>query len=610
MVLAIAVALPGCGRVGYDGGGVDAGVDALDEHLTDAEVRRDGSRRPDAEDSGPRKPDGSADTGKPRDSATDTKGRDAAIDGPIDAEDSGDAPGPKDASADVSVSCMSSVDCPPEMACDTSTHTCTTVCSATQPCNSCCGASGTCVPGTAGDVACVTLQAGLPLPPVCEPPPGTCAECGGKNVCGDGVSYGTALNSSYTCTAGLVSTTGLPCVFGCDSTTGQCRDLVAANEAGAHLQTGDHFTCTGAQSTSLPALSGTSGDMIEFNTSMPSVTKNGATVAALWGTAYTPMGGGTSVIVAHVKGVSLGPGTTVMISGTHALVLLVDLGVDIGGPAAPATVIDLSAHYSSVETPQPGPGTSTTGLGGSGTVANESGGGGGGHGVAGGAGGASGTTATLALGGIAYGSPFLLEAGASGGGVDPDHVGKGGGGLQISTCGDISIGANVLINGSGGGGTAAIPGAVGGLEPPTGGYGGGSGGTIILEGATASSLAGALVANGGGGGEGGMANSQTAGTNGSDWPTSGPYNGTAPGGGPAGSHGSGGAGGAGMTGPVNGDNAAAGSGGGGGGGAYGAIYIGVSPLTPTPNASAASPAPTYSNTCTTTGGSPPMTCSY
>jgi hypothetical protein len=609
MVLAIAVALPGCGRVGYDGGGVDAGVDAVDQHLTDADVRRDGSRRPDADDSGPQKPDGSADAGKPRDSAADAKRLDAAIDAPINVEDSGDATGPSDAGVDVSVTCMSSADCPPEMACDTSTRSCTTVCSATQPCNSCCGASGTCVPGTAGDVACVTLQAGQPAQPTCEAP-GMCAQCAGKNACGDGVSYGTALNSSYTCTMGLLSTMGLPCAFGCDGTTGQCKDLVAANQAGAHLQTGDHFTCTGAQSTSLVALSGTSGDMIVFNTSVPSVTKNGATVDALWGTAYTPTGGGTSVIVAHVKGVSLGPGTSVMVSGTHALVLLVDLGVDIGGPVAPATVIDLSAHYSSIAIPLPGPGSTTAGQGGSGTVTNESGGGGGGHGVAGGAGGASGTTATLAPGGVAYGNPFVLEAGASGGGIDSDHAGKGGGGLQITTCGDIAIGANVLINGSGGGGTAAVPGTVGGLEPPAGGYGGGSGGTILLEGATASSLEGALVVNGGGGGEGGIPNNQTAGANGSDWPTGGPYNGIASGGGPAGSHGSGGAGGAGMTGPVNGDNSAVGYGGGGGGGAFGAIYIGVSPLTPTPNASAASPSPAYSNTCTTAGGSPPMTCSY
>jgi len=65
-----------------------------------------------------------------------------------------------------------------------------------------------------------------------------------------------------------------------------------------------------------------------------------------------------------------------------------------------------------------------------------------------------------------------------------------------------------------------------------------------------------------------------------------------------------------MIAPVSGSNAPAGSGGGAGGGAFGAIFIGVSPLTATPNASTASPAPYYSKTCTTVGGVPPTPCSY
>ena len=347
----------------------------------------------------------------------------------------------------------------------------------------------------------------------------------GTTVCGNG-NGGTVVNTSYTCNGTTIGT-GSACAFGCDDTNGQCSDFFPANQAATHLASSpaaDTFTCIGAQVATLPDIIAGAGDTIAINTSAPTITKNTVTIAGvLWGTAYTPTSGTTTVIVAHVKSLQISGGATVTITGASALVLLVDTNVTISG----ASVIDLAAHLK-VNQRNSGPGggvTITSGEGGAFTVVDESGGGGGGgYAVAGGAGGDGNGGTTPVVGGATFGGTFVLAAGGYGGGIGFDNVGKGGGGMQVSACGDVSIGAGVIVNASGGGGKAGSSNAT-----PTGGYGGGAGGTIILEGATTSSLDGALVANGGGGGQGGINPvGVTATLDGSDWNPATAYNAPAP----------------------------------------------------------------------------------
>jgi hypothetical protein len=435
--------------------------------------------------------------------------------------------------------------------------------------------------------------------------------CTGSFICGNG-SHGTVVNSSYVCSSGKIGA-ATKCAFGCDEMNGECADLVPANQAGTHLATGDNFTCTGTQSASLPDITAGAGDTLVFNTTAATVVLNGSATpiaGVLWGTSYTPTGGTAPLIVAHVKSLQLAAGATVTITGASTLALLVDTSVSIAGTSKSTTLIDLSAHYSAGASPEPqaGPGASfamSSGAGTSGSSADESGGGGAGHGVTGGNGGDGNGGTTAVAGGPAFGTAFVLAAGGYGGG-GYDQVGKGGGGLQISTCGDVSISADVIVNASGGGGKG---GSANGSASPTGGYGGGSGGTLILEGATTSSLAGSLVANGGGGGQGAILGTLAI-LDGSDWSTSTPYNTPAPGGGVAAAARSGGAGGAGATAPVSAINSPALSAGGGGGGAYGAIYIADAPIAAKPSASASSPAPYYSRTCVTVDGVAPTSCTY
>ena len=189
-------------------------------------------------------------------------------------------------------------------------------------------------------------------------------QCTATPFCGDGAN-GTVLNSSYVCTAGAIGAV-TACAFGCDGTTGDCSDLVPANQAAAHLRNADKFTCTGTQSAALPDIIAAAGDTIVFDTDIATVFKNGTAMAGvLWGAAYTPTSGTTTVVVAHVKSLQLTAGATVSVVGVmNALALLVDKDVAIaGGGATPAshTLIDLSAHYNSAMPPAPtftGPGAS------------------------------------------------------------------------------------------------------------------------------------------------------------------------------------------------------------------------------------------------------------
>ncbi len=462
----------------------------------------------------------------------------------------------------------------------------------------------------------------------CATPTRCGPECTGTFVCGNG-AYGTVVNSSYACTAMVVGA-GVACAFGCDNATGQCRDLVPANAAADHLSNNDGFTCTGTQNGKLAAITGANGDTITFYTTTNTVTKSTGPgpvfvlPGILWGGAYTPSNGHTSVITAHIRSLSLSAGAHLVVSGSNALALLVDQSVGIAGAPGMPTIIDLSAHYTGKpEFPTvagPGAGVGNKhGQGNAGTAANQSAGSGGGYGVAGGQGGDGNGGTTQIAGGAAFPGSFVLESGGYGGGADYDHAGKGGGGLQITACGDLSISTSVVINASGGGGKAGgVSQSSGGGAPPIpspsplGGFGGGAGGTILVEAATMATLGGELVANGGGGGQGGILPSAiNSAQDGADWNLSSAYNAPAAGGGAVAAPGAGGAGGAGSIAPSNGGNGAHNGAGGAGGGAYGQIFIALSPISPTVlGALTTSPTAVVSKTCVTTGGVKPGTCTY
>jgi len=627
-LLTLVVACGACVRTGYTGGGADGGEEdattpRLDGAAVDVATRKDGGKRdggtprdgsarrdgggpqPDARDSGEPdsgKPDSgetdaTVDTGNRRDSMTDTGEQE-------------DAPGPKDSGVDVGILACAASTCPVGEACDPSTGKCSTSCAPTQPCTGgCCGATGTCVLG--GQV-CEVVQTNGMKAAECEPA-GQCPACVTSSVCD------SALTGSYACTPTGALGTMTACAFGCDPMNGACKDFVPANGARNHLAPMDSFTCLGSPvNTTVPVINTGAGDMLTISTTLTGTpaagtitwVKNGVpgstNIPAIWGPVFKPVTGGTPSVVAHISSFSI-TGTGVTIMGPNALVLLVDGSVSLGGAANSSSLINLSA------TPTTGgPGFSGANLVGTGgTSMSAAGSGGAGGGVGGSAGGDLTGAVTLAgaVAGMPYETPFLLAAGSPGGATIGDNAGKGGGALQISACGDISIGSFVTIDASGSGGE-------GGTLTELSGNGGGSGGSIIIEGATCSSLAGTFVANGGGGGQGGSLAATGSGGAGHEWSTTSAISAGAAGGdGIMGALGGGGAGGTGgaSSKPAGtpGTSAGVGVGAGGGGGAVGAISIGVSPLvTAMPAAPATSPLPSVSNTCTTVNGAYPTTCSY
>ncbi|GMU59218.1 MAG: hypothetical protein AMXMBFR34_09810 [Myxococcaceae bacterium] len=201
--------------------------------------------------------------------------------------------------------------------------------------------------------------------------------------------------------------------------------------------------------------------------------------------------------------------------------------------------------------------------------------GGGAFGTAGGAGG-SGDGTMGGVGGVPQGTPQLvpLQGGCPGGqggaaDVSPAPGGRGGGALQLTVGGTLSV--TGLITAYGAGGAGGMYDAV----DTGGGGGGGSGGGLLLEANVFTmGTAGTLTANGGGGGQGAAEASGTgtapSGANGSPVAA-----GPAPGGASSACGGNGGSGAAGSTAAQSGLNESCSSGGsgGGGGGGVGRIFI-------------------------------------
>ncbi|MFH1438393.1 MAG: hypothetical protein ABIJ56_21975 [Pseudomonadota bacterium] len=209
---------------------------------------------------------------------------------------------------------------------------------------------------------------------------------------------------------------------------------------------------------------------------------------------------------------SLPAGVTMWLTGSNAAVILSCEDVSIQG-----TLVAGAIHITGdgIEEFRPGPGGGDAGQGpGAGhdgaTGSNYTSGGGGGgsfggtggHGATGVQGGSSGA-------GGPPGAPYANELltplhGGSGGGRGADngssptsgYGGPGGGALQISTPGSITVEAGGIVDACGWGGLTA--------QSSGGGGGGGSGGAILLEAHTITTHTGGIIAsNGGGGGSGG-----------------------------------------------------------------------------------------------------------
>jgi len=216
---------------------------------------------------------------------------------------------------------------------------------------------------------------------------------------------------------------------------------------------------------------------------------------------------GPEVVVVPLAGLTVEDMNTLKFTGSRPVVLLVDGDVVIDG------MLDVSADAT-----VPGPGgddpledshdcalgTGEVGETDRGGNNGAGGGGGGGFGQPGAAGSAGRAGGDGGAGGAAEGTDSLspLRAGCAGGrggngwtSVDDLRWGgAGGGAIQISAAGDLTVGATGVIDAGGGGGSTSTGGE-------DGGGGGGSGGGILLQAVTLA-VTGAVVANGGGGAEG------------------------------------------------------------------------------------------------------------
>jgi hypothetical protein len=481
------------------------------------------------------------------------------------------------------------------------------------------GGRGTCT--AAGGRApfttdCLTLGG----PSACLADGSDCAQCAGTAVCGDGQSWVTQVDVSYLCNGGLLDLmSARHCGFGCDPKNGLCRDLIPASDARNHMGPAangqlEAFSCAGRGSAAATAIApmGAGPQVLlgtgDLNATKPSIKVCGGGVCTTplgsWGPVYMPPGSTTPARVLHVASIDLPAGTAVTLGGQFALILLVDGDVNIGQ----GTQLMLSAANASA------PWFNSNAKGGAGVFGGQgllSGGSGAGHGDpdAGGTGGPGSLNANPIPGGTPYGPDFVLEAGAPGGSggpvADGSFGGHGGGALQISACGKITVADKAWMNASGGGGLSTHT-----ANPsPSGGGGGGSGGTLLLE-ARDLSITGFLVANGGGGAEGSTA--QINGRAGFNWSPNGGVNAPAPGGSgnTMGAAGAGGAGGADGSPPQGGKPAPSlNGGGGGGGGAVGRIFLNVAPGAMAP-AAVASPKPRTSVACVTDDGVAPNPCVY
>ncbi len=277
------------------------------------------------------------------------------------------------------------------------------------------------------------------------------------------------------------------------------------------------------------------------------MTSQGGSVAALPGSRLVPQPSGPMLRVVSVAALGLPQNVTIPILGEYPISFIV------WGDATVAGTLSLTGIAATTGLPAGRRSECGTGSGTAGT-----GGGGGGGGALGGDGGSGGVTnndvSTRGQAGTPLAAPARspLYGGCAGSpGSTGALPGSGGGALQISVSGTLTV--TGAVTAGGGGGSA-------------GGAGGGSGGMILLEAGNRITVPGSLTANGGGGGGGGGDGSPGAGQGGCT-SCSNPAIGGAGGGG-----GSGGSGGAASIPATSGGNSLQ-YGGGGGGGGVGVIWL-------------------------------------
>lgn len=286
------------------------------------------------------------------------------------------------------------------------------------------------------------------------------------------------------------SPTNTVCSFGCAGSGTRCNDLAPSNNLATHLDqaaTANPLVLTGDATIDTTARTVTNGDGGAILVQNAIVT-----------------GGPVEVMALSVRSLSA---SNVTVRGSRALAILVDGNVVITGHFSATAALDV-----------PGAGALTAAASGTcdgspgGTAGNNyAGSGGGAHGTNGGSGGAHNGTAG-GSGGIAAGNPTNVPLrGGCPGGFLRGPGGAGGGAIQISARGSISVQASAFISAGGGSaqGWGSMTDACFTGSPCEAGGGGGAGGAILLE---ASSLVvdvtGGIVANGGAGHYGRSASGQ------------------------------------------------------------------------------------------------------
>jgi hypothetical protein len=307
-----------------------------------------------------------------------------------------------------------------------------------------------------------------------------------------------AMTQLVTCNGDGISTTSSACSMGCFAGSGDGdAGALAVAHCGSPAWSND-LTLDCSALTSTIDLDVMANGLID-----PQIGSiNGVAQAAPVFTTKTQTGTGTppELGVFRLKSLRVRAGQTLsVVGGDRAVALVVDGNVTIEG------TLDAAAHLTVAKTlsvPGPGAAAGAEGFGFGGST--NAGAGGGAYGTSGGAGGNRPAPPNPAgTPGAAYPltdpvSLSPLRYGGHGGlvGLGTNPRGKGGGGVQIISCGVVTVAAGGLINASGGGAPT--------VSAFQGGGGGGAGGAVLLEAPTVS-VAGTIAVTGGGGAGGGVA---------------------------------------------------------------------------------------------------------
>lgn len=345
-------------------------------------------------------------------------------------------------------------------------------CGGGAPCSPCptgdaCKMNGDCANGPCTANVCACTPATMAT--VC-----TSDRCGSiSDGCTGAIDCGTA-----NCTGGQTCTTDGVCACGTPPTVN-----VDASQYSSKFPTSPVWNCNAAGTTTIDSAAGT-------------ITSTSCALGTLDFTNDVVQldASGPNVMVVRLRGLTVSGGHVLKLVGDKPIVFLVsgNVLVDSGG------TIDASATGATA-----GPGGSIAAqCGGQTGNLGANGGSGAGFGTAGGCGGNKTTGCGAVAGSVSTDADLQpLRGGCSGGDGTTGKAGAGGGAVEISASGTITIGTGSnagIITAGGGGGQPAI------TTNNTGGGGGGSGGGILLVSPATASFgsAGAARVHGGGGGEG------------------------------------------------------------------------------------------------------------